>query len=377
MRVILTANYSPWSAYCGGGQRATHALALALGARGHRVSVVYTKTPWERIAVPDALPYDVRWSPFVGWHGRGGAPLRTLNAVPLARTVARLLVPGEATVLHAQGEEGALLPRLRRRVDGAVRCVLTAHHPKYPGPRLAAVHPKFRALRRVAREADLCCVPSAASRDTFARAAGLDPARVAVVPNGLDPIFSEIRRSPDAACGPLLFFGRIDRDKGVLTLIDALARLGPQAPPLTIAGRGPLEAAVRARAAAVGLADRVRLIGWQQPEALAQLLAGARLAVLPSFDESFGLAMIEAMAAGVPLVTTRTGALPEVVGDPPGAALVPPGDAAALAQAIAELLRDRDAAERIAETGRRQARRYSWEATARTYEDHYRSLYAQ
>lgn len=378
MRVILTVNYSPWSPYCGGGQQATHALALAMSALGHRVTVVYTKAPWERIAIPDELPYEVRWSAFIGLRSRGGAPLRPFNALPLARTVAGLVVPHEPTVVHSQGEEGALLPRLKRRSHGAVRYVLTAHYPKYPGAKLAIVHPKFHALRRAARGADLCCVPSEASRHAFSEAVGIDPARVRVVPNGLDPTFTQVQRTPAAVSGPLIFFGRIDRDKGVLVLIDALARLGAGAPPLLVVGRGPLEDAVRARAAAVGLSDRVHLLGWMAPAELAGLLADTRLAVLPSFDESFGLAMIEAMAAGVPLVTTRAGALPEVIGasDPPRALLIPPGDAPALARAIADLLRDPGAAERIGRAGRARAARYSWEATACAYENHYRDLWA-
>lgn len=375
LRVILSVNYSPWSMYCGGGQRATHALALALSALGHRVTAVYTKALWERITVPDGLPYTVCWSPFIGLRSRGAAPLRPLNALPMARTVARLVEPEQATVVHAQGEEGALLARLKPRFHGAMRCVLTAHYPQYPNARRARVWPKFRALHRAAHGADLCCVPSAASRKAFATAVGIEAAAVRVVPNGLDPIFARIRRAPDAASGPLIYFGRIDSDKGVLVLIEALSRLGFETPPLLIVGRGPLEGAVRARAAALGLGERVRLIGWKEPAELAALLASARLAVLPSLAESFGLAMVEAMAAGVPLVTTRAGAVPEVVGDPPGARMVPPGDTPALARAIKQLLDNPEAAEHLGRAGRLRAKHYSWEATARTYEGHYHGLW--
>lgn len=387
--IVLTVNYSPWSPYCGGGQQATHSLATAFAGNGHRVTVVYTKAPWERIPVPDGLPYEIRWATFVGLRSRGGAPLRPLNAVPVARTVAALLARGEPTILHAQGEEGALLPRLRHRINDRVRFVLTAHYPDYPqalarpttdGPvatvRRLFVPPKFHALGLAARGADLCCVPSEASRRAFANTVRVDESRVRVVANGVESVFTRVQRRPEAVGGPLVYFGRLDHEKGVLILIEALARLGPGTPPLLVAGRGPLERAVRARAVAAGLGERVRLLGWMAQPELARLLAGARLAVLPSFVESFGCAMVEAMAAGVPLITTHTGALPEVVGGTAHALLVPPGNAPALAAAIARLLREPDHAEHMGRAARAHVlKHYSWMATARAYEDHYRELF--
>ncbi len=390
VRIVLTVNYSPWSPYCGGGQQATHSLATALAGNGHRVTVVYTKAPWERIPVPDGLPYEIRWAPFIGLRSRGGAPLRSLNAVPVARTVAALLARGEPTLLHAQGEEGALLPRLKRQFGNQVQCVLTAHYGDYPaalarptadGPvtalRRLFVPPKFHALGLAARGADLCCVPSEASRRAFANAVRVDGSRVRVVANGVEPVFTRVQRRPEAIEGPLVYFGRLDHEKGVLTLIEALARLGPDPPPLLVVGRGPLDRAVRRRAAAAGLGERVHLLGWMAQPELARLLAGARLAVLPSFVESFGCAMVEAMAAGVPLITTHAGAMPEVVGGTAHALLVPPGNAPALAAAITRLLRESDHAEHMGRAARAHVlNRYSWAATARTYENRYRELFA-
>ena len=91
MTIILTIDFSPWSAYGGGAQRSTHNLACALCRRGHDVSVVYTKAPWETVAPPDDLPYTVHWATFFDVRSRRKAPLRPLNASSVARVVKGLL----------------------------------------------------------------------------------------------------------------------------------------------------------------------------------------------------------------------------------------------------------------------------------------------
>src|SRR5690606_25065013 len=153
-----------------------------------------------------------------------------------------------------------------------------------------------------------------------------------VVPNGISPAFFEVDRTADASDGPLLFFGRMAKEKGVGTLVEALGRLGDLAPPTVMIGRGPMIDPVRRRLAELGLSQRVQLVPWLDASDLAQRVAGASLVVLPSLEESFGNAMAEAMACGAPLVSTRAGSIPEVVGE--AGALVPPEDPAALADAI-------------------------------------------
>lgn len=372
MDVILTVNFSPWSAYSGGGQRSTHELACALARRGRSVSVVFTKPAWERVDVPGDLPYRVVWAGFVGLRSRSMGPLRTLNAVTVARAVAGLvderLHEGTDVVVHAQGEEGALLPRLRpaRRFG----LVVTPRYPAYPPTATVwqrlAVPPKFRALGAALAGADRWCptseVSAAAVRSTY----GLGDERCSVVPNGLASVYLEVERRADATRGPIVFHGRLSPSKGAHVLIEALARLGQDAPPCVVCGRGPEAARLRALAERLGV--ELELAGWQTPEQMAHRLAGARLSVLPSREESFGNAMAEAMAAGVPLVTTRAGSIPEIVPEEAGL-LVPPDDPDALAEALRALLADEARREALGRAGRLHARaRFSWDATAARFE---------
>lgn len=387
MRIVLTCNFSPWSAYSGGGQRSTHQLASALAHAGHDVHVVYTRAPRERIEPDVPPPYRVHWAALFDLRSRRNAPLRPLSALSVARAVARLCEQaparrGDFDVVHVQGEEGALLSRSLRRRSFCL--VVTPRFPWYP----AAVferRPGWRQVRRAAlwlrdtkypllglalRAADHVCPTSRSAADAVQRAFDLDPAVITVVPNGVAPAFLEATWTP-APDAPLLFFGRLAEDKGADTLIEALADLD-RAPPLLVIGRGDDEAALRALVRARGLGDRVRFEPWASPRDLAAHIARARMVVLPSRHESFGNAMAEAMAVGAPLVSTTAGSIPEVVDHGRTGLLVPPDDPVALRRAVAGLLADPAHAARLGAAGRAHVHAtYSWDAVARRFIDIY------
>jgi glycosyltransferase involved in cell wall biosynthesis len=181
--------------------------------------------------------------------------------------------------------------------------------------------------RRLVAGADALVVPSAAARDRLI-ALGAPRAAEAQV------LGHVVRAAGDAAppratpSGPpsALVVSRLAREKAVDLAIDACARAGL---PLTVCGDGPLAAELRAHAAASG-AD-VTFTGRVSAEELARRRAAAAVALVPSrAHETFGLAALEALAAGLPVAATRSGALAELEGD---VALVAPGDAAALARA--------------------------------------------
>ncbi len=372
MRIALTVNFSPWSAYSGGGQRSVHNLAVALSARGHRVTVVYTRPPWERVDVPPTLPYELRWAALPAVRSRVDAPLRPLSAIAVARVVAELSHREARIVVHANGEEAALLPRLRG-------LVVTPRYPSFPAALrrrggLArawawARYPKYAALGLALRRADRWCPTSASAAASVERTYSLSRERCRVVPNGVAPEFAAIERRHDAGAGPIVFFGRMAAEKNPMLVLDAVAGQGDPRLRALFVGRGPEQARVRERARALGLADRVELIDWLEPAALAERLAGASVVALPSVEESFGNAMVEAMAAGAPLVTTRAGSIPELLDDGVHAELVPVDDVVATTAAIARLRREPARAEALGRAARAHvAARYGWDATARAFE---------
>lgn len=185
------------------------------------------------------------------------------------------------------------------------------------------------------------------------KAAGLDPARIAVIP----PFpWWPTPPAPSLAVAPyLLAAGRLVDAKGFDVLLAALSRT-PQAPPLLLAGEGPVQPVL-----AASLPARGRLLPWQGRAELRALTAGAQALVMPSrWAEPFGIAGLEALSLGVPVVGSRVGGIPEWLDESCGW-LVPPGDAPALARALAEAS---DPVEAAARGARGRAR-----ATARFREE--------
>lgn len=206
------------------------------------------------------------------------------------------------------------------------------------------------------------CV-SQASADSF-REAGLDPTRLHAIPNGIHPRQAERDRAavrqalaiaPDATV--LLVVARLTEQKGHAVLLDALARIRGQMPGLVclVAGDGPLRAALEQRARALGLGHAVRFLGSRRD--VADLMAAADALVLPSLFEGLPLVVLEAMAAGLPVVATRIGGTSEAVEDGVSGWLAEPGDADALARTLLRRLPDRAALARAGEAARDRFRR--------------------
>ncbi len=200
-----------------------------------------------------------------------------------------------------------------------------------------------------------CSAAAAAS----VAACGINQARATLVHHGLPLEGFPFRRAQPAAGAPLVAVGRLEPKKGFGLLIAALARLrAPEAPELHLAGDGSQRAALEALAARLGVQPRVRFHGRLAPDAVRQLMASASLLVLPSRrmpdGDRDGIAnvLIEAMALGVPVVTTTAGAAQEIIADRLTGRLVPPDDVPALAAALDELLGDAEQRARLARAAR-------------------------
>jgi glycosyltransferase involved in cell wall biosynthesis len=152
----------------------------------------------------------------------------------------------------------------------------------------------------------------------------------------------------------LLFVGRLANVKGVPVLLKALSAISKDRPELTlsIAGDGPDRAGLEAQAKQLGIAQNVKFLGYQSQSQVRELLQQTDVFVLPSFAEGVPVVLMEAMAAGVPVVTTRIAGVPELVDDGVSGILTPPGDEVALGSAIATLLDDPTRRATMGEAGR-------------------------
>jgi glycosyltransferase involved in cell wall biosynthesis len=174
----------------------------------------------------------------------------------------------------------------------------------------------------------------------------------------------------------LLYAGRLVRWKGVEYLIRALPMLNPSSTHLWIAGEGPYEDELRALAAKLGVTERVHFLGRVEQTKLATLYRSCATLVATSFvNETFGMALCEAMACGAPVVASDFGGFREVVLDGETGLLVRPQHPADLAHKINIVLADRDLAARMGEAGKQRVNDlFSWRAVADRLEEVYRCL---
>lgn len=207
-----------------------------------------------------------------------------------------------------------------------------------------ALEKQVHRLLRVTERVDRFLCPSRFMADTLVRF-GLPAGRVHHLPNFLDA--SELPPGEGEGAG-WLFAGRLAPEKGVDTLLQAASRV-PEAT-LTVCGGGPWEPRVRAAARSL---PQVRVLGHVPRRRLVELVRAAAVVVVPSrWPENFPYAVLEAQAMGRPVVASRVGGIPEQIESGVDGLLVPPGDAVALADAVASLLADPARARALSAAGR-------------------------
>lgn len=367
MKICLTVNSSPWSRFKGGGQIAVHHLASALVRKGHEVHVIYSRGPGER-ADPPPVDYKIHWARHFNF-----ATLN-LNIFSFAKILSPLAARERFDVIHGNAEEAFFHAGICRRTGAA--CFFTSHAPFIPptGPARALGRPVL-LLKRLNTYLLRAAAERAGQIVTFSRfsknlvTGGLGPEaekRIHVVPPGIDPSWLEVKRNPQPR-DQLLFWGRMEDEKGVPELLRAFANVKRQREGvrLHLAGEGNRYDAYRQLARELGLEADTVFHGWLDTAAIQSLAGESRAALFPSRIESFGLAPAEAMAAGLPVICTNAGALPEIVTDGVTGAVTPTGDIDSLTHAILNLLADATASEEMAHSARDAVRqKFSWDAAA-------------
>jgi len=230
--------------------------------------------------------------------------------------------------------------------------------------------------QRVAKQLNHIVTVSGASRRDIVADFGVDPRRVAVMYNGVD---TEVFRPVDGKArkpGQIMAVASADTPtKGLQILLPAVAQLitaGKQLE-VVLVGKPKPEGETVQLVRALGLQEHIQWYRDLEQEQIAELYAESAIAVVPSLYEGFGLPAVEAMACGIPLISSDGGALGEVAGD--AALVVPAGDVAALAAAIQELLENPERREELGRLGRARAEReFSWQVCAQRLVAHYRSV---
>jgi glycosyltransferase involved in cell wall biosynthesis len=214
----------------------------------------------------------------------------------------------------------------------------------------------WRLDEKIARARFVACISDFCRSQAMAFSSREHWDKLHIVHCGVDPD----RYAPMERSGPphLLFVGRLAAVKGVPVLFEALEGLAAKHPDLrvTMIGDGPERGVLETEADERGLSAVVDFVGYKNQSEVADALAETDALVLPSFAEGVPVVLMEAMAAGRPVITTQIAGVPELVENGESGHLVPPGDAAALANAIDAVLSDPDARMRMGHAGREKVR---------------------
>jgi glycosyltransferase involved in cell wall biosynthesis len=334
VRVVVVSGI--WPPDVGG--PASHAPALAgfLHGHGHTVEVVTTAD-----SAPAAEPFEVSWT-------RRSLPagVRHLRSVELIRASAARSEVVYATSMVRRAAAGALLARRPLVVKLVADEVYerAGRSGLYAGSledfQLVAGGARVRALRatRTAalRRASRVLCPSAYLR-RIALGWGLDADCVSVLPNPAPPVpelpsRQELRTTLGVEGNVLAFAGRLTAQKALGVALEAVA--ASPSVTLLVLGEGPERSQLERHADELGLDGRVRFLGSGDRNTVLSVFRAADASLLASSWENFPHTVVEALAVGTPVIATAVGGVPEVVHDGENGLLVPPGSAAALAQAI-------------------------------------------
>ncbi|MGQ0535424.1 MAG: glycosyltransferase family 4 protein [Methanobacteriota archaeon] len=302
------------------------------------------------------------------------ATLRHYDPVtaPLAVAAVRRLLRRERTqILHVHSTEAGVVGRLAARGTG-IPVVYTLHGMPFGAGRAWPLRAMVLGLeRRLASATTRFVANATAIRDAYLAAGIGRPEQYAIVPSGID-LESVRAAAPAALPGKrprVVYAGRLVEGKGILELVESVRRLRSDgiAAELLVAGEGPLASAIDERAG-----PWLHRLGYRDD--LPAVIKACDLLALPSELEGTPRSITAAMAAGVPVVATRVGGIPDQIGDDEAGLLVPAGDGRALAEALRRALSDADLRRELGAAGAKRAELFSREAMIEATDDVYRAI---
>jgi len=368
MRIGITC----YPTYGGSGAVATE-LGLELARRGHEIHLISYASPFRLRGFRERVYFhEVDLS--------GAYPLLEYFPYSLALAVKQeeVALREKLDILHVHyaipHATAGYLAREMLRGQHELKLVTTLHGTDIT---LVGQERSFYTVTKFSIEqSDGVTAVSRFLRDETHRAFQCSACAIEVIPNFINP--TEYHPSEEARCRSslapfgsriLMHVSNFRSVKRVPDVVEAFAKIRREVPSvLVLVGDGPERRATEAAVERLGLAEHVRFLG--KVDAVADLLRAADLFLLASASESFGLAALEAMACGVPVIATQVGGLPEVVVDGESGALVQVGDIAAMAERAVELLEPRRWKE-AREAAVVHARRYDEANVVPRYEEFY------
>ncbi len=345
MRIALTHEFS-WPRVRRGGERYLHELAASLARRQHDVTIIAGGS--FGLSNEDGIRV-IRL--------RGGGSTRPRARSFFLRGLRMILEARRFDVVHSLGPRDALMSLDAKRIRRGRRTLFTDLG--NPIREWWSAHPDGDAQQRVAHEVDVYGCLSKFALDALEEQYGR---RGALTPGGVRlDAFRPV--APRESAPTILYSGVLTEPrKGVATLLNAVAMLAEREPRVRLWLSGSGDATALLRAAPRAAVDRTEVLPLGRPGDQPERYSRAWVTALPSVDEAFGLALVESLACGTPIVAADDAALPELI-EPEIGALAVPRDVASLADACAAALEICGGDERARETCRDAARRHDWDSS--------------
>jgi glycosyltransferase involved in cell wall biosynthesis len=315
-----------------------------------------------------------RFDVVVGAHGNG--PLRDAAAAPGVRYVplehvrrrinpwrdlvglvelVRVLRRERPDIVHANSSKAGVLGRLAARLAGVPIRIFTVHGWAFSAHSGLSARLYRWADRAVRPLTTVTICVSERERAAGIEAGTCDPERTVVIPNAVD-VSAAPRARPEHEKARIVAVGRLKAPKDFLTLVRALRVLPHGAFEAVIVGEGSDRRLLEREIRALGIEESVRLVGERSD--VLRLLAGGDVFVLSSSSEGLPMSVLEAMAAGLPVVASRVGGVPELLDDGEEGLLVRPGEVGELAAALAHLIAEPATRRRLGDAARARAEAY-------------------
>ncbi|MFC1736716.1 glycosyltransferase family 4 protein [Candidatus Hydrogenedentota bacterium] len=364
MRVLMVSKCPAWRESAGGEAIYMHELAQALAEIGVNVTMLMPAVPGDRRTIER---YATEYVRPVG---------RKLLPLALYMKVRDRL--DDFDLVHLQGGEGACFVIGKRLMGGPPVLAVQQFNPRKRRWYKESIWRKYE--RWVSSKADILCTPSEYTRRTTAEIFGVSSRMIRTVPGGVGEEFIALgeRRTYDSAGGlRLLSVGKLGEGKGTETLIRAVAAMAnPERIELIIVGDGPVSR-YSELSNELNVSGLIEFSGYAGHDELLRNYERADIFVLPTRKESFGLAIADAMAAGLPTVVSNTTAIPELVDDGKTGVLVPADAPNELAAVLDKLVEDSGLRRELGEAACRAIRsRYTWAASAERMLEVYEELLA-
>ena len=377
MNICLTVNSSPWSGFKGGGQIAVHYLATYLAKNNCNVWVIFTGN--NRRQIPSSLNYNAIFARHFN------IATLNLNIFSVAFQALKLSRKVHLNIIHGNGEESFFIPYLAKLAGS--KFILTSHSPFIPetGIIRALRYPiqlfkrlNFYLLRTAVIKADLLFTYSNFSKRLVKDGVnGEYNKEIKTISPGVDQSWLNVAIKKKDEFSDLLYFGRIEHEKGIDILLKSFANVHQKFPSLKLhlIGEGNYLDYSKKLSKELNINSRTIFCGWKEKQEIQKIMSGCDLCVLPSRIESFGLTIAESMAAGIPVISTTAGAIPEIMKDGETGLLVPPDDIEALKIAIIYALENRDKMQSRAKAAQEKVKKFfSWDSAAKKHIEIYKSL---